>query len=176
MKGAHVAVLLAAALAAGALGLLAGSRWSPERQEQEAALGVPAPEVALPDRDGRLRRLDEFRGRPLLVNYWATWCGPCIEEMPMLDAFAAAQGANGVQVVGIALDEREPVEAFLQRTPVRYTILFESAGPADSSVRLGNTLSVLPFSVLIDAQGRVAARKTGPFTAAELERFAQPRG
>ena len=91
----------------------------------------------------------------------------------MLDTFAAAQGPNGVQVVGIALDEPAAVAAFLQRTPVRYPIWFEAAGPGDSSVRMGNTLGVLPFSVLIDAQGRVAARKTGPFTAAELERFAR---
>ena len=174
MKTPQLALLLAAAVTAGALGLIAGSRWSPEQTKRELGLGATAPAVSLPDRDGRLHRFEVHRGRPLLVNYWASWCGPCIEEMPLLDVFAAAQGANGVQVVGIALDEPAAVAAFLQRTPVRYPVWFETAGPADSSVRMGNVQGVLPFSVLIDAQGRVAARKTGPFTAAELERFARP--
>ena len=174
MKGAQLALLLAAGVVAGTLGLLVGSRWTPERTRAETGLDVAAPDIALPDLSGRTRRLEDFRGRPLLVNFWASWCGPCIEEMPVLDAFAAAQGANGVQVVGIALDERAAVEAFLDKTPVGYPILLDSVGPADSSARLGNSLGVLPYTVLIDAQGRVTARKTGPFDAAALERFAAP--
>ena len=177
MKAAQLALLLAAAAAAGGLGLWAGTRFdgvtSPSGQ-RAAIVGRPAPDIALPGLDGRVRSLREFGDRPLLVNFWASWCGPCIEEMPVLDAFAAQQAGNGVQVVGIALDEREAVEAFLKSTPVRYRVLLDSVGPNDSSVRLGNARSVLPYSVLIDAQGRIAATKTGPFRGDELERFAQP--
>lgn len=178
MKRAQLAVLLAAAVAAGGLGLLAGSKWTAGTATRNVLpavnVGELAPAISLPDLDDRTHALADYRGRPLLVNFWASWCRPCIEEMPMLDAFAAAQGDNGVQVVGIALDDRAAVEAFLRQTRVRYPILLDLAGPADSSVRLGNARGVLPYSVLIDAQGRVAAQKTGPFTAATLERFAHP--
>lgn len=173
MKGTQFALLLAAAVAAGALGLVVGSRLDTAKNPH-AAVGTDAVDISLPDLDGRPRKLSGFHGRPLLVNFWASWCGPCVEEMPLLDAFAAAQGANGVQVLGIALDEHARVEAFLRDTPVRYPILLDTAGPADSSVRLGNALGVLPYSVLIDAQGRIAAQKTGPFRGEELERFARP--
>lgn len=174
MKAGGIALLLAAAIGAGALGLWAGARFSHGTPQDTSVIGRPAPAIALSGLDGRVRTLDEFRGHPVLINFWASWCGPCIEEMPMLDAFAAAQGDNGVQVVGIALDERDAVEAFLESTPVRYPVLIDTVGPADSSVRLGNARSVLPYSVLIDAQGRVAATKTGPFRGDELERFAAP--
>jgi thiol-disulfide isomerase/thioredoxin len=174
MKRAQLALLLAAAVAAGALGLLAGSRWNPGRTPADTGVGRPAPEVVLPDLAGQPHRLDEFRGRPVLVNFWASWCAPCVEEMPMLDAFARSQGSNGTQVVGIALDDRAAVEAFLARHAVGYPVWLETPGAADASVRLGNTLGVLPFSVLIDARGRIAARKTGPFRAGEPERFGKP--
>jgi thiol-disulfide isomerase/thioredoxin len=175
MKGGQFALLLGAALAAGGLGLWAGARFGGGSTPQGTELvGQPAAQVALPGLDGRVRTLAEFGGRPLLINFWASWCGPCIEEMPMLDAFAAAQAGNGVQVVGIALDERAAIEAFLKSTPVRYPVLLDSAGPTDSSVRLGNVRGVLPYSVLIDAQGRIAATKTGPFRGDELGRFTSP--
>src|SRR5690606_26562367 len=87
-----------------------------------ARRGGPVPAITLPDLEGTPRTLpDHFHGRPILVNLWASWCGPCIEEMPELDRYAAAQGDTGVQVVGIALDDRAAVEEFLQRIPVRYT-------------------------------------------------------
>lgn len=140
-----------------------------------AVAAGPAPagagELRLPDLEGRSRSLSQWRGQPVLVNYWATWCGPCIKEMPELDAFARAQPrAGGVQVVGIALDEAGSVKAYLARKPVRYPILVEAVeyGDSGSSARYGNTHGVLPYSVLLDAQGRVVRSKAGPLTEAEL--------
>jgi thiol-disulfide isomerase/thioredoxin len=115
----------------------------------------------------------DWRGRPLLVNFWASWCGPRVAEMPLLDAFAAEQGDSGVQVVGIALDEPSAVHDFLQRVPVRYPILLDAPAAGDSSVLLGNTRGVLPYSVLIDARGIVRRRKLGEFDAAELRDWAR---
>jgi len=115
--------------------------------------------------------LEQWRGRPVLVNYWATWCGPCIREMPELDAFAGEQsGPAAVQVVGIALDEAANVQAYLARRPVRYPVLVEAVeyGDSGSSAALGNRVGVLPYSVLLDARGRVVRSKSGPLTAAEL--------
>lgn len=133
---------------------------------------MPALALATPD-GGRLELPGSFAGRPLLINLWATWCGPCIKEMPELDRFAKAQGANGVQVVGIALDEAEAVHAYLQRVPVRYPIALDAPGPADAGIRLGNVRSVLPYSVLVGAHGRIVKQKLGPFEHAEIDGWAK---
>ena len=108
-------------------------------------------------------------GRPTLVNVWASWCGPCIEEMPELERYHAEQAGNGVQVVGIALDDRVAVEAFLHRIPVTYPILLDAPGPADAGVRLGNPAGVLPYTALLDADGRLVRQKIGPFAPGEID-------
>ncbi len=109
----------------------------------------------------------------MLLNVWASWCGPCIKEMPELDRYARAQGDNGTQVVGIALDEAPAVQAFLQRIPVAYPILLDTPGPRDAGVRLGNPKGVLPYTVLLDADGRVLKQKVGPFQPGEIEAWAR---
>ncbi|MGQ4661134.1 redoxin family protein [Lysobacter sp. F6437] len=140
-----------------------------------ARRGEVIPTVVLPDLDGRQVTLPAAHaGRPLLVNFWASWCGPCIQEMPELDRFAASQAADGVQVVGIALDDVEAVRAFLQHTPVRYPILLDAPGPRDSGVQLGNPKGVLPFTALIDAEGRLVKQKIGPFEHGEIDGWAAP--
>lgn len=140
-----------------------------------AEIGKPMPALRLPDLAGVPTDLPgAWRGKPLLINVWASWCGPCIEEMPELQRFSAKQGANGVQVVGIALDDPEAVRAFLQRVPVAYPILIDTAGPADASVSLGNRKGVLPYSVLIDADGTLVERRVGPFVPGELDAFVAP--
>ena len=139
-----------------------------------ARVGDRLPAIALPTLDGGTRHLaDLAAGRPLLVNFWASWCRPCLEEMPALDAFARRQGANGVQVVGIALDEADAVRAFLRARPVGYAVLVDSPGPADSSVRLGNARGVLPYSVLVGADGRILKQWAGPLEPADLDGWAR---
>ena len=138
-----------------------------------AQRGQPMPPLTLPLLDGQAIVLpDAYAGRPLLINLWASWCGPCIEEMPELDRFAALQDANGTQVVGIALDHAGDVRAFLRHTPVAYPILIDVAGPRDSGVRLGNPRGMLPFSVLVGADGRVLKQKLGPFQPGEIDQWA----
>jgi thiol-disulfide isomerase/thioredoxin len=138
-----------------------------------AKRGGPVPSITLPDLAGAPRTLPEdFPGRPLLVNFWASWCPPCIEEMPELDRFAAQQGDTGVRVVGIALDDQAAVEDFLARIPVRYPILIDAAGPRDSGVQLGNQRGVLPYTVLVSADGQLLKQRIGPFVHGELDDWA----
>jgi thiol-disulfide isomerase/thioredoxin len=135
--------------------------------------GDPLPAIRLPGLDGNSVELASIApGRPLLVNVWASWCGPCVEEMPELQRFALAQGDQGVQVVGLALDTPAGVRAFLDRIPVGYPILLDTPGPADASVLLGNTRGLLPYTVLVDARGKVVKQKLGPFAHGEIEDWA----
>lgn len=134
--------------------------------------GDVVPPLRLPDLDGRATALPgAWPGRPLLVNVWATWCAPCLHEMPELQRFARTQGTRGTQVVGIALDDPAQVRDFLARVPVTYPILIDTPGRADAGVVLGNPKGVLPYSVLIGADGRVLTRRVGPFEPGELDGF-----
>lgn len=140
-----------------------------------AVRGAPLAPFTLADLDGRRHVVPgDWHGRPLLVNVWASWCAPCVHEMPELQRFAATQAANGTQVVGIALDDDAAVRAFLARVPVAYPILLDPPGPADAGVRLGNPKGVLPYSVLISADGTLLRQRIGPFEAGELEDWARP--
>ena len=180
-------ILVAVAFTAAALGLLVSVAWfgagpalqgSPLGQylfkAPEAKLVQTDPTVApfeLPGIAGGRMRLPT--GRPLLINYWASWCAPCRNEMPVLDAYSRRHQPGDPDVVGIALDTPHGAKDFLRITPVNFPILVEEPGGQDSSVRLGDGSGVLPFSVLIDAQGRLRASHMGPFAdMAAVEAFA----
>ena len=195
----HGRVVLVA-LAAGALGVVAsllstgpGPLWRTEAGQRllgtmaaatapdppagvtVAGRGDPVPTLVLHDLAGQPAAFPgDLGGRPLLVNVWASWCGPCIEEMPELQRFASSQGGSGTQVVGIALDDTEAVRDFLQRVPVDYRILVDAPGPADAGVRLGNPAGVLPYSVLVSADGRLLKQRIGPFAHGEIDGWATP--
>lgn len=159
---------------------LLGSALSASAPPPPAGVGVsqrgePLVPVSLPRLDGGTLALPgDFAQRPLLVNVWASWCGPCIEEMPELQRFAASQGAGGVQVVGIALDDAANVRDFLRRVPVSYPIALDRPGPADAGVRLGNPKGVLPYSILVSGDGTLLKQRIGPFAHGEIDRWAQP--
>lgn len=193
MKTRHV---LLAAVVAGGLGLLASlsvdRSWLARTgvgqdyllRAPDAPVPVPVarvgdrlPAISLPGLDGASRDLRRIApGRPLLVNVWASWCGPCIKEMPLLDGFARGQAPNGIEVVGIALDDAEAVRAFLGRTPVGYPVLLDTPGTADAGVRLGNPRGVLPYSVLVARDGRILRQWVGPLEAADLDDWARDVG
>jgi len=138
-----------------------------------AGRGDPMPALALPDLDGNIVDLrGRYAGRALLINVWASWCGPCVEEMPELERFARSQGSDGVQVLGLALDTAEGVRGFLARVPVGYDLVLDTPGPRDASVWLGNRKGVLPYTVLVGADGRIVKQKVGPFRHGEISDWA----
>ena len=177
-RGHLLVVALALASALAGLGLSAWLRPgepAPPVGVSTLAVGDLREDITLPDRDGTRRRLSEWDGRLVLLNFWASWCGPCREEMPLLDRVHARHEAEGLTVIGIAAEEAGPALDFLAANPVAYPILVNPPGDAvDVSLRFGNTRNVLPYNVLIGRDGRILATRVGNFDAAGLDRWIAP--
>lgn len=124
---------------------------------------------------GRLS-MASFRGQPLVLNFWATWCPPCVREMPALDRFARDFSVRGWRVVGLAADNAEPVRAFLERAPVSYAIALTGFAGIELSRRLGNVSGGLPFTVLFGRDGTLLQRHIGETTYEQLAAWAQGIG
>lgn len=122
--------------------------------------------------DGGELVLADFRGRPLLINFWATWCPPCVHELPELDRFARAQ-RDRLNVVGLAIDQRAAVQDFLRKQPLEFPIGIAGFEGTELGRLFGNVAGVLPFTVLLDARGQVAQRKVGETHASELQAWAR---
>ncbi|MCK6425116.1 MAG: TlpA family protein disulfide reductase [Burkholderiaceae bacterium] len=126
----------------------------------------------LPTPDGGELVLAQWQGRALLLNFWATWCPPCVKELPLLDRVAREQSGR-LGVLGIAVDRQESVQAFLRRTPVSFPI--GVAGFAGSALArdLGNPQGALPYTLLIDRDGRLLARHLGETRTEDVEAWLQ---
>ncbi len=157
-----------------ALAAAAGGSWA-----WQAMRVRPAPDdlaalwpLAFDQPGGGRLAMAGFRGKPLLVNFWATWCPPCIEELPLINAFFEANAAKSWQVVGLAVDQAAPVRQFLQKMPLSFPVGLVAGEGVALSRSLGNLSGGLPFTVLVSADGRLLQRRMGRVTAADLQQWA----
>ena len=135
----------------------------------EDVVGQRRPDFRLADASGQIVSAERFDGHLLLVNFWATWCDPCVEEMPMLAQLQRDFADRGLAVVGIALDEPDRARTFAEALGIDYHLLF---GLADAMVvgrRYGNHSGMLPYSVLVDADGIIRWTRLGVLDRAQVE-------
>lgn len=123
---------------------------------------------SFPDTQGKPQPLSQWKGKPMLVNFWATWCPPCVKEMPELDALHKQH--PGVQFLGLAIDTSANVGKFMAKVPVSYPVLIAGPGSIDLMRKLGNAPGGLPFTVLLGADGAIRQQILGPVDVATLEK------
>ena len=167
-------LLLAVGVVALGIGVhvaLRGLSW-PAADERRAADALLA--VELPDEKGQVLRMAQWRGRILVVNFWATWCVPCREEMPHFMKAQAKDGGRGLQFVGIAVDQPDKVGQFVQELALNYPTMVGGMGAIELSRDLGNKLMALPFTIILDRAGRVAHTQLGPLPPDKLHALLEP--
>lgn len=125
--------------------------------------------LTLPDTQGVMQPLQQWQGKLLVVNFWATWCAPCREEMPAFSLLQKKYAANGVQFVGIALDSADKVTDYSHQRPAAYPLLIANLAPMPIMIGLGNSSGGLPFTVILDRDGKLVRSRLGPWKAAALE-------
>lgn len=122
--------------------------------------------------DGREMRMSDFKAKPLVLNFWATWCPPCLEELPLLESFFLQNQSNGWQVLGLAADRDASVRRFLARMPLSYPVGLTDNKGVELSQSLGNDGGGLPFTIFFDAGGRLMRHKIGRLDADDLKSWA----
>jgi thiol-disulfide isomerase/thioredoxin len=127
--------------------------------------------MQLPDLNGQPQGISQWRGSVVVVNFWATWCAPCREEIPILISLQEKYRAHGLQFVGIAIDQRDKVAAFARQFNINYVVLLGGLETIDLTRQVGNRVGALPFTVVVDRNGRIVSRELGKVKEAELERL-----
>lgn len=176
-RPAAVALTLAGILACAALGFIVyhlAAQPKTVRESMPAALPLihaappppshPIPEtlpdVSLPDLNGTAHRLSEWAGKPLVVNFWATWCEPCRREIPLLEDLRHENRRNSYEIVGIAIDHLDSVAKYVRDMKIDYPVLVGERGGLEAAAAFGME-PVLPFTVFADAHGRIVTLKIG---------------
>lgn len=171
----NLLLLVSAALALmGGFWLAHQIRSQPEAANTAAYGGGEMINFTLPDLDDRQRSLNEWRGKVIVLNFWGTWCPPCREEIPLLVDIQKRLGVKGLQVIGVAIDDKAAVLRYRKASGINYPLLMGGETGLDLIAQYGNRLGSLPFSVVIDRKGAIVARKLGAYVGNELEHLIIP--
>ncbi len=170
-------LIYAGTAAAAALAGAGVAWWQVQPHGPVAAGGDPALQAfwqqSFDTPDGLPLPMAGFAGKPLLVNFWATWCPPCIEELPLIDRFYTDNRSRNWQVLGLAVDQPSAVRTWLKRKPMGFPTVMAGLQGTELSKSLGNLAGGLPFSVVFGASGQLLHRKSGKLSTEDLAQWAQ---
>ena len=150
--------------------ILQADRQSVAAEEKAPTLiGTPLPPFSLKAVDGVAEDIAQWHGKVQIINFWATWCPPCKREIPALIALQEQYLNQGVQVVGIALDDVELVKAYVDESGINYPILVGEGDVIDVAEQLGNTMGILPYTVIVDRSGNISYVRYGEVSKKTIE-------
>ncbi len=155
------------ALLFAAIGIYVGTKRFEPAPPADTAVGALM-QLRLPDASGKTQPLSSWQGKTLVVNFWATWCPPCVDEMPELVALQNDLGATGVQVLGIGIDSPSNIRQFAEKHQITYPLLVGGMEGTELSRQFGNQAGGLPFTVLIGQDGRVRQTYVGRLDLAKV--------
>ncbi len=151
-------------------------RWllSAPAQQTTSTSPVLLPEFTLSDLSGRQHSIKEWQGKVLVINFWATWCPPCLKEMPEFEAMQKEYSQKGLQFIGVAIDDAEPVKDFIANKKITYPILLGQDSGTQLAHSLGNIVNTVPFTVIVDKKGQVVKTHMGELSRSALLEIVTP--
>ena len=162
-------IIIAASLALGS-GIVAREYLSPVKLD----VATPLPEFILPDVSGKQRNISEWQGKIRIINFWATWCPPCLKEIPEFVDLQDRHSVNGVQFIGVAVDSQESVAEFLTTHKVNYPILIGDIEGIALAQKLGNNVGVVPFTLVVNQQGQIIYQHSGEISKEKIMEIVAP--
>lgn len=163
-------LIIVTAVFALAGGIFAQYAIDPETEIEASAIA----EFDLPDLESNKHKLSEWNGKIVILNFWATWCPPCRKEIPEFVALQHEYGNKGLQFIGIAIEDKEPVEEFIDFVDINYPILIGGDGAIELAQKMGNRFGAVPFSVVIDRHGQIVHRQPGEFSKDDVIKTIEP--
>ncbi|WP_340122915.1 TlpA disulfide reductase family protein [Methylobacter svalbardensis] len=166
----QTALIIIAALIALGVGMTTRHFFPPAEKISPSAL----PEFNLPDLSGHRHTISEWRGKVLVINFWATWCPPCRKEIPDFVALQQQYADQGLQFVGIALEDKEPVAEYLATTKINYPMLLGGDNGITLAHQLGNSVDAVPYTLIVNRQGQIIHRHPGEFSREQITKIITP--
>ena len=148
--------------------------WQQSQKPLQAQQAIPLPEFSLPDLSGTLHPISEWHRKILIINFWATWCPPCLKEIPEFIQLQTEYAGQNVQFIGIAIDEAELVADYLSFIDINYPILIAESGGAKLAQQLGNTVSAIPFTAIVSQQQQIIFYHPGELSKQRLTELIEP--
>ncbi len=148
--------------------------WHQNQKYLQAQQPMPLIEFSLPDLAGTIQPISSWRGKILVINFWATWCPPCLKEIPLFMELQAEYAQQNVQFIGIAIDDPLLVEDYLSFMDINYPILIAETEGGKLSKKLGNMVNAVPFTVIVNQQNHIVLRHPGELSKQKLRELIAP--
>lgn len=148
--------------------------WNQNKKLSQVQQAIPLTEFSLPDLSGTLHPISEWKGKVLIINFWATWCPPCLKEIPDFIELQSEYAQQNVQFIGIAIDDPQLVEDYLSFIEINYPVLIAQTEGGKLSRKLGNTVNAVPYTLLVNTQNQIIFRHPGELSKQKIRELIKP--